>query len=367
MFVAKTCAENTERVTETRSDNDNLSVQDGREEAELELERKAMEEEKEIQEEEEEEQRWEELHAEIAMDEEKVHKECAKDEDDEATNDGQREVSPEFEHFKNTMWADGRHLYAACVADGTCTCPDRLIAGFVCKHLFRALLELKLLFTDLPKSMVDAPHLSIDHFCVKQHEYAMEGVTGCSDEMTGADMDTTAEEFAGHTKPASNMSPETPMVTSPVATGTTGTSGPPTSEDNHTSDGSSLREVFFSRMKQLSAMWHNDRLSIEMQRNICATLDNLYAEAREDEKDAINQGDDFTQRGTRRKRKINDTVDDTKSFDNNDKENNRCPHEFLRQNSKGRPKQKKQNISGGMLGEVTWEDVENAMDMAGLE
>eukprot|EP00240_Pyramimonas_obovata_P012284 CAMPEP_0118957248 /NCGR_PEP_ID=MMETSP1169-20130426/61996_1 /TAXON_ID=36882 /ORGANISM="Pyramimonas obovata, Strain CCMP722" /LENGTH=110 /DNA_ID=CAMNT_0006905305 /DNA_START=1561 /DNA_END=1895 /DNA_ORIENTATION=+ len=98
-----------------------------------------------------------------------------------------------------------------------------------------------------------------------------------------------------------------------------------------------------------------------------ATLDNLYAEAREDEKDAINQGDDFTQRGTRRKRKINDTVDDTKSFDNNDKENSRCPHEFLRQNSKGRPKQKKQNISGGMLGEVNWEDVENAVDMAGLE
>jgi uncharacterized Zn finger protein len=54
------------------------------------------------------------------------------------------------------------HVHTVDLSTGECTCPDRVMVGFVCKHIFRALQERGLKFTDLPQRVLDAPTLSCD-------------------------------------------------------------------------------------------------------------------------------------------------------------------------------------------------------------
>mgnify|MGYP006908574857 FL=1 len=312
----------------------------------VELERKALEEEKDILEGEEEEQRWEELHAEIAKEAES-HVAQEKDGDDEELK-ANVEDTTEFRRFKDQHWKAGTHVYDTCVTQGTCTCPDREVAGYVCKHLFCALMEMDGKFTDLPSHLVNAPHLSIDVDVVEQNQYAMEGVTSCNDDALCSDeatMDTTEE---GITRPTHRRcgAPEPQGLDA-------------NPEVENTSE--NRRARFFSAMKQLSAMWHNGRLSEGMENILANTVESLQEQARADEKSRIDQGDDFTLRGPcKRKRKVNDSYDNMKHGMNENEDTKGCAHEFPSQSTKGRPRQKKQNISKGILGDVNWQVLENA-------
>jgi hypothetical protein len=73
--------------------------------------------------------------------------------------------SPEEEAYK--AWLQHcvrkrKHVYSVDLSTGDCTCPDRVMVGFVCKHIFRALQERGKGFADLPKGALDTPTLSCD-------------------------------------------------------------------------------------------------------------------------------------------------------------------------------------------------------------
>mmetsp|Transcript_30804 Transcript_30804/g.51813 ORF Transcript_30804/g.51813 Transcript_30804/m.51813 type:complete len:152 (-) Transcript_30804:66-521(-) len=73
--------------------------------------------------------------------------------------------SPEEEAYKAWLQdcvRERKHVYTVDLSTGDCTCPDRVMVGFVCKHIFRALQERGKGFADLPKGVLDTPTLSCD-------------------------------------------------------------------------------------------------------------------------------------------------------------------------------------------------------------
>ena len=317
------------------------------------LEREAQD----IKEGEEEESAWEKVEAEIAREEAPVGARAGDDQDDDDI-EVEVDCSPEFKRFKEKCWSEGTHRYETCVADGTCSCPDRVVAFNICKHLFRGLHEMRKSITDLPRGVAHAAHLSLDYECVKENEYAMAGVTGCSDDTPPISLE---EEAAQDTYPT-----PTPRT---IPTARPQEHAPSLDQDEDDSKKSAeRREVFLSRMKQISAMWYNGRVSEGLQDVCLRTLDDLLTQAREEEKRAINEGEDFTQIGRRHKRKVNDGYDATKTCPNVPRgdEENRAATEFPIAQTKGRPRSKKTKISHGLLGEVNWEDVGQAADVKNL-
>ena len=57
---------------------------------------------------------------------------------------------------------------------------------------------------------------------------------------------------------------------------------------------------------------------------------------------------------------MNDSYDNMKHVMNENEDTKGCAHEFPSQSTKGRPRQKKQNIYKGILGDVNWQVLENA-------
>ena len=94
-------------------------------------------------------------------------------ESDGEEDDGDMDTG--FQRYLDQMPLDNS-TYVTNISSGTCTCPDRVVVGFVCKHLFRALELAGKGFDSLPKSVREAPHLSIDMDIIHRSNCVMEGV-----------------------------------------------------------------------------------------------------------------------------------------------------------------------------------------------
>jgi hypothetical protein len=119
-----------------------------------------------------------------------------------------------------------------------------------------------------------------------------------------------------------------------------------------------------ARLKQLTALVHGNRLSNDMRAKLSIILDEAFNQAADDEKQHVNQTDNFTQKGINHRQTHNDTrIRKAEGKRPHDESNTNDSDEanFLKKNGKGRTAKKKQNISHGMDGwTLSWEEVSNA-------
>jgi len=307
--------------------------------------------------EEAEEKEWDDLHAEVAQEAQKDERSAQQDEEvEEVSEDIDAGSNSAFNEYKAMCMSNGTHTYSTNVLEGTCACVDRVAGGNICKHLFRGLVEINKTLTALPEGLLNAPHLCLDLHSLKGNLYAMQGVSVCSDDTYTPmewDTDVGAEEPAAHTTRA--PSPTTSTEQTPKSTAG---SCPVVEAEQLGFYTSSV-----ARLKQLTALVHGNRLSNDMREKLSNIFEDAFNQAADDEKQHINQTDNFTQKGINHRQTHNDTrVRKAEGKRPHDESNTSEVDEanFEKNNGKGRRAKKKQNISHGMDGPISWEEVSNA-------
>lgn len=307
--------------------------------------------------EEAEEKAWDDLHAEVAQEALKDEQIAQQDEEEEeVSEDTDAGSTSAFKKYKDVCMSNGTHTYSTNVLEGTCACVDRMAGGNICKHLFRGLVEMNKIMTALPEGLLKTPHLCLDLHSLKGNLYAMQGVSVCSDDTYTPmewDTDMGEEEPAAHTTRA----PGPTKSTENTPKSTVGSCPVVEAEQRE------LYTASVARLKQLTALVHGNRLSNDMRAKLSFILDEAFNQAADEEKQHVNQTDNFTQRGINHRQTHNDTrIRKAEGKRPHDESNTNDIDQVNFENNagKGRRGKKKQNISHGMGGPLSWEDVSNA-------
>jgi hypothetical protein len=105
-----------------------------------------------------------------------------------------------------------------------------------------------------------------------------------------------------------------------------------------------LHTASVARLKQLTALVHGNRLSNDMRAKLSFVLDEAFNKAADDEKQHVNQTDNFTQKGINHRQTHNDTfIRKAEGKRPHDESNTNVIDEanFLKKNGKGRTAKKK--------------------------
>eukprot|EP00959_Pyramimonas_sp_CCMP1952_P044566 931087-Pyramimonas_sp.AAC.1 len=139
---------------------------------------------------------WEKEEADVQEGE--VHTVLPNDLEDEK-GDPEEEYNKHFREYVQQLECTKR-THETNIVLGTCTCPDREVVGFVCKHLFRALELSGKDINSLPRHVTEAPHLTLDHEALERGGDVMDGViqSDCGEDEGGdEDISTTAGPSGG--------------------------------------------------------------------------------------------------------------------------------------------------------------------------
>jgi hypothetical protein len=316
------------------------------------------EEEKQTEEEEREkahEKEWEDEEADVMEDEdEEAHTVLPLDSDGEDDNDTE---GGSFEEFLNTMDENNR-TYITNIVDGTCSCPDRVMVGFICKHLFRAVHEAGKDISCLPKSILEAPHLSIDHEALGMDKDVMPYlILPNSDDENDDDVGEippTGREEGSQEEEERSAPSERPSPSS--------TSAPTHHVDDpgvSTRDKERTFNSLCGHLKSLNSFAHKGTLTDEQLYEFEEGARVLFEKLANMEKSANETQGDFAQVGKERKRKV-DTQGSGRLFK---KPKNSEPEieeeDFEPKRSRGRPPKegprKKLPRRGG---DVNWKDID---------
>lgn len=124
---------------------------------------------------------------------------------DDAAGRNPAEEPGSFAEYVQAQQDSLEHTYLVSLSDGTCTCPDRTVGGYICKHLFRALALSDHCFKSLPAHVRKAAHLSIDHDAIANDQASSRKIYECSsddDDFLEDDMEYSSAEEADFSRGA---------------------------------------------------------------------------------------------------------------------------------------------------------------------
>lgn len=259
-----------------------------------------------------------------------------------------------FQNFLDNLPEEHR-TYLTNIRMGTCSCPDRVVVGFVCKHLFCALQHAGKDISALPKTVTEAPHLCVDLEIIQRDRCVMEGVVheSVEEQNLGDDgyMDSERDigDSAGveeHNETRNACNPDDARVPS---------SDEKSNSQVGTREAESALNRLLGHLKTLTALAHKGTLTneqvVEFEEGARTLRDKMVGS----EKKGIDSEIDFSQVGKERKRKVQTEVgcgaDQTLQ--------RRKPNEFEKQRGRGRPPQKKDTLPRTGNGDVSWQDIAN--------
>ena len=132
---------------------------------------------------------------------------------------GDARASDSFAEYLSEHKGSEHHTYLVSVTQGTCTCPDRVVSGYICKHLFKALDLSNQSFTSLPEHVRNAAHLTIDYEVIAADHKA----AGANKVCEWSDDDDMEQDWEAHKtfERSSSFDPATtdlPSTSTPAAT-----------------------------------------------------------------------------------------------------------------------------------------------------
>ena len=299
------------------------------------------------------EKEWEEEEADVMEDEdEEAHTVLPVDSDGEDDNDTD---GGSFEGFLKTL-GENERTYITNIVDGTCSCPDRVMVGFICKHLFRAVHEAGKEISCLPKTILEAPHLCIDYEALRMDTDVMPDlILPNSDDEFEDDVEeipSTGRQEGSQEEEERSARSKRP---SPCSTSA------PTRHANDPGVSTRDKERTFNNLcgslKSLNSFAHNGTLTDEQLFKFEEGARVLFEELANMEKSDNETQGDFAQVGKVRKRKV-DTQSSGKLFKKTKPSEPEIEEEdFDLKRSRGRPPTARKKLPG--RGEaVNWKDID---------
>ena len=259
------------------------------------------------------------------------------------------ETDESFEGYLRKMDRDHSY-YLTNIVLGTCSCPDRVVVGFICKHLFRALQNAGKDINSLPKSVTEAPHISVDREILRRDRNVMEDVVqSCSDDEdeeanhwhTGLGVGGQEDFGPCEAEPTNQTATPTPAANPPQV---------------GTREAESALNSFLGHMKLMTSLAHKGTLPGEAILKYEKVARSLRDEMVGSDKIAIDGASDFAQVGNRRNRKVGTehgiSCDHTLKRKIKSSENEES--NFKKVKGKGRPKKDNSALPKYAKGGVNW-------------
>jgi len=230
------------------------------------------------------------------------------DSDGEDDNDTDGES---FEEFLKTL-GEKERTNITNIVDGTCSCPDRVMVGFICKHLFRAVHEAGKEISYLPKTILEAPHLCIDYEALRMDTDVMPDlILPNSDD----EIEDDVEEIPSKGRQEGSQEEEERSARNKRPTPSS-TSAPTRHADDpgvSTRDKERTFNSLCGNLKSLNSFAHKATLTDEQLFKFEEVTRVLFESLANMEKSANETQSDFAQVGKERKRKV-DTQSSGKLF-----------------------------------------------------
>ena len=281
------------------------------------------------------------------------------EEENHTTTEGETHTTTDTAEFREYLRTlnESKKSYETNIISGTCTCPDRVVVGFICKHLFRSLQESGKDMSALPKSVTEAPHLTVDHEVLKMDRNVMQDVVERNLEVDVEPIDACMGDVEEGKAGVHHRSEFFEDINPLDVERANEEEGDPSIDPRETER--ALNNVI-GHLKVLTSLAHKGTLKPELILKFEEGARALRDEMTASEKSTINEEFDFAQVGTKRKRTVS-----TEHGVNADQTllPRKPADEFPKKKSKGRPKCKKETLPRTDFG-VDWEEIakSNGMD-----